>query len=164
MGILYSDDLDRFQLNQFKEAAKLRGTQVVFLKTLSEKKDIYTDIDIIPSEMPIYIDILFEQFPQNKRTLQREGWYNKDKEENNPITLQVPLDLEILSQWQIVLFPNKTQDALRYWKPYQITKISTRVEHPHFYTCAAVPYFIDKSPTIDRKENIIFLTDSDLDV
>ena len=59
MGILYSDDLDRFQIKQFKEAAKLRGTQVVFLKTLSEKKDIYTDIDIIPSEMPIYIDILF---------------------------------------------------------------------------------------------------------
>ena len=37
MGILYSDDLDRFQLNQFKEAAKLRGTQVVFLKQNSSR-------------------------------------------------------------------------------------------------------------------------------
>ena len=164
MGILYSDDLDRFQIKQFKEAAKLRGTQVVFLKTLSEKKDIYTDIDIIPSEMPIYIDILFQQFPQNKRTLQREGWYNKDKEEDNPITLQVPLDLQILSQWQIVLFPSNTKAPLKQWKPYQITKISTRVEHPAFYTCAAVPYFIDTSPELDRKSNTNFLSDEDLEL
>ena len=60
MGTLYSDDLDRFQIRQFKEAAKLRGTTVVFLKTLNESKDLYTDIDIETSEEPIYIDILFQ--------------------------------------------------------------------------------------------------------
>ena len=41
MGTLYSDDLDRFQIRQFKEAAKLRGTTVVFLKTLNESKECF---------------------------------------------------------------------------------------------------------------------------
>lgn len=157
MGTLYSDDLDRFQIRQFKEAAKLRGTTVVFLKTLNESKDLYTDIDIETSEEPIYIDILFQQFPQNKRTLQKEGWYNKDREEENPMTMQVPLDLNILKQWQIVLFPYDTQTPLKYYKPYQITKISTRVEHPNFYTVAAVPYYYDTSPLINRTESSNFI-------
>lgn len=157
MGTLYSDDLDRFQLNQFKEAAKLRGTKVVFLKTLTERKDLYTDIDIETSEEPIYIDILFQQFPQNKRTLQREGWYNKDREEENPMTMQVPLDLSILRQWQIVLLPYDTKAPLRYYKPYQVTKISTRVEHPNFYTVAVVPYYYDTSPLINRNESSNFI-------
>ena len=157
MGTLYSDDLDRFQIRQFKEAAKLRGTTVVFLKTLNESKDLYTDIDIETSEEPIYIDILFQQFPQNKRTLQKEGWYNKDREEENPMTMQVPLDLNILKQWQIVLFPYDTQAPLKYYKPYQITKISTRVEHANFYTIAALPYYYDTSPLINRAESSNFI-------
>lgn len=157
MGVLYGDDLDRFQINQFKEAAKLRGTKVVFLKTLTERKDLYTDIDIKTSETPIYIDVLFQQFPQNKRTLQKEGWYNKDREEENPMTMQVPLDLEIIRQWQIVLFPYDTQAPLKYYKPYQITKISTRVEHPSFYTIALVPYYYDTSPVIDRTSSSNFI-------
>lgn len=159
MGLLYSDDLDIIQLDYFKEAAKLRGTKVVFLKTLSEEKDVYTDIDINSDAEPIYVDIMFQQFPQNKRTLMREGWYNKDREEENPMTMDVPLDLDILSQWQIVLFPFDTKAPLNKWRPYQITKISSRLEHPHFYTVAAVPYFIDESPELDRTSNSNFISD-----
>lgn len=157
MGTLYKNDLDRIQIKQFKEAAKLRGTQVVFFETSSKTKDLYTDFDVETFPEEHKIDVLFQTFPQNKRTLMQEGWYNKDKEEENPITMQIPLDFPMLDQWQKILIPNNTQHPTSKWRLYEITHISTRVEHPFFYLVAVVPYYLDDSPELDRTQNQNFL-------
>ena len=158
MGFLYKTDLDRIQLGFIKEAAYLRGTDVLFYKTLKERKNIYTDIEIKSEPDPIRVSIILEQYPQNRKTLQREGWYNKDSEDN-PITAYVPLDLDILKRWQLVLIPGRivgeTEDSL--WRAYEVTKISTTMDHPHYYLIALAPIFDDYSPEINREENTNFI-------
>ena len=158
MGILYRSDLDRIQLNFFKEMANLRGTTVRFYETLSETKDIYTDIEVQSVQDYLEVDVLFEQYPQNRKTLQREGWYNKDADDN-PDTAYVPLDLSILKRWQIVLIPGRVNavDDGNYWRRYEVTKISTNMDHPHWYLIALAPKFTDNAPAIDRTENTNFI-------
>ena len=85
--------------------------------------------------------------PTRRLLLDKAGMVQRDSNNN----------LNILKQWQIVLFPYDTQAPLKYYKPYQITKISTRVEHPNFYTVAAVPYYYDTSPLINRTESSNFI-------
>lgn len=158
MGSLYQGDLDRIQLNFIKEAAKLRGTDVLFFETLMEHKDIYTDIEVKSQGTPIEVPVIMEQYPQNRKTLQREGWYNKDSEDN-PITMYVPLDLSILKRWQYVLIPgrvNRNNNPLDY-RAYETTKISTTMDHPHYYLIAVAPIFIDNSPDINRRHSTNFI-------
>lgn len=162
MGYLYGSDLDRIQLPFLKEAAKLRGTTVLFFQTLSETKNIYTDIEVQALEDPLSVDIIFQQYPQNRKTLEKAGWYNKDAEDN-PDTAFVPLDLEILKRWQFVLLPGKICTNLSgdieagSWRKYHITKMQTTMEHPHFYLVAMAPVFTDAAPVIDRTKNSNFV-------
>ena len=157
MGILYNSDLDRIQLDRFKEAARLRGTSVLFFETKSELKDIYTDIDVVSSLKGKPVDVLIETFPQNRRTLQKVGWYNKDKEEENPITMFVPLDLEILKLWQKILVPDNVSNEYYMWRAYQVTKISTRMVYPSFWLVAIAPIFTDNSPVLNRENDFNFI-------
>lgn len=158
MGLLYSSDLDRTQLGFFKEAAGLHGTRVYFYKTLSETKSLYTDIDITKEAEPISVDIMFEQYPVNIRTLKKYGWYNKD-EDDNPHTAFVPLDLETLSRWQEVLVPARILDKNTElgWRRFHITKLQTVMDHPFYYVVALAPVFDDNSPVIDRGNNSTFI-------
>lgn len=158
MGLLYSDDIDRIQLGYFKEAARLRGTTVYFYETLSETKDLYTDIDIEKETNPKSVDIIFEQYPINIKTLKKYGWYNKDSEDN-PHTAFVPLDLSILQRWQEVLIPARIIDKSlgSGWRRFHITKIQTVMDHPFYYLVALAPIFEDNSPTINRELNNNFL-------
>jgi hypothetical protein len=174
MGYLYSADLDRLQLNWFKEAARQKGTQVFFFETLTENKNIYTDIEVQSLSNALPVDIIFEQYPQNRKTLQKAGWYNKDSDDN-PDTAYVPLDLTILKRWQNVLIPFKISatlfpnpstpeedpDMVKYqkrgWRKYQITKMSTVMDYPHYYLVALAPVFTDNSPEIDRTKNSTFI-------
>ena len=166
MGLLYQDDLSRTQLNFFKEAAKLKGTQVTFLPTDTEVKDIYTDVTVesLTDEEDVkVIDILFETFPANRKTLERNGWYNKDAE-FHPIIAYVPLDLEELSRWGRVLLPATIAEPFNgTYSMYEVSKISTRMEHPFYWTVALVPVFPDNSPSIDRTKNSNFIDFSQLD-
>jgi hypothetical protein len=165
MGSLYSSDLDRIQLNFIKEASRLRGTDVLFFETLSETKDIYTDIDVSSSSTSISVSIILQDYPQNRKTLQRQGWYNKDSEDN-PITAYVPLDLEILKRWQKVLIPGRITGKSNHtlYRPYQITKIATTMDHPHYYLVAMAPLFDDASPDpIDMTENSNFINFGDIE-
>lgn len=158
MGFLYKTDLDRIQLGFIKESAYLRGTDVLFFQTLRERKNIYTDMEVQKEQDPIKVAVILEQYPQNRKTLQREGWYNKDSDDN-PITAYVPLDLDILKRWQIVLIPGKvigeSEESL--WRAYEVTKISTTMDHPHYFLIALAPIFDDKSPEIDRQSNTNFI-------
>lgn len=158
MGLLYSGDLDRIQLNHLKEAAKLRGTEVLFFETIEENKNLYTDIEIQSFDKPMKVNILFERYPQNRKTLQREGWYNKDADDN-PDTAYVPLDLDILRRWQEVLLPARIVDYNQElgWRRYHITKISTTMDHPFYYLVAMAPVFTDLAPKIDRTKNSNFI-------
>lgn len=158
MGTLYKQDLDRIQLDFIKEAAKLRGTDVLFYEVLSQIKDIYTDIEIESETQPIRVAVIMEQYPQNRKTLQREGWYNKDSEDN-PITMYVPLDLETLKRWQYVMIPGriKGDGNPSDYRLYEVTKISTNMDHPHYYLIAVAPIFTDNSPEIDRKQSTNFI-------
>lgn len=158
MGTLYKQDLDRIQLDFIKEVAKLRGTNVLFYKVLSQIKDIYTDIEIESETQPIQVAVIMEQYPQNRKTLQREGWYNKDSEDN-PITMYVPLDLETLKRWQYVMIPGriKGDGNPSDYRLYEVTKISTNMDHPHYYLIAVAPIFTDNSPEIDRKQSTNFI-------
>lgn len=158
MGILYQDDLNRIQLGFLKEAAYLRGTDVLFFETMEECKDIYTDVEIQTYETPIRVSVIMEQYPQNRKTLQREGWYNKDSEDN-PITMYVPLDLDILRRWQYVMIPGRVgeSDPQTCWRLYETTKISTTMDHPHYYLIAVAPIYTDNSPEIDRTQTTNFI-------
>ena len=158
MGLLYGGDLDRLQVNQLKEAAKLRGTEVLFFETLDEDKNLYTDIEIQSFEKPMKVNIIFEQYPQNRKTLQREGWYNKDADDN-PDTAYVPLDLDILKRWQEVLLPARIVGYGQElgWRRYHVTKISTTMDHPFYYLVALAPVFTDNAPEINRDQNTNFI-------
>lgn len=157
MGILYNSDLDRIQLDRFKEAARLRGTSVLFFETTSELKDIYTDVDVVSKLKGTPVDVLLETFPQNRRTLQKVGWYNKDKEDDNPVTMFVPLDLEILKLRQKILIPDNVSHEYSMWRAHRVTKISTRMVYPSFWLIAVAPLFEDVSPELDRTSNSNFL-------
>lgn len=164
MGLLYNKDLDKIQLGFIKEAAYLRGTDVLFFETLSEEKNIYTDIEVESLGDPIKVAIIMQEYPQNRKTLQRVGWYNKDADDN-PTIAYVPLDLDILRRWQNILIPgridgqsNKTQ-----WRRYQTTRISTTMDHPHYYLIALAPVFADNAPKLDRNENTNFIDFNNID-
>lgn len=164
MGNLYRADLDIILRNQFREAARQKGTGALFFETLDETKNIYTDIEVTELKDPITVDIIFQEYPQNRRTLERHGWYNKDSADN-PATAYVPLDLSILKRWQYVLLPGRitlTEQA-NYWRKYHVTRISSFMEHPGFYTIALAPVFDDKSPELDRSKNTNFIDFSDPD-
>lgn len=162
MGILYNNDLNRVQLRWFKEAARLRGTSVKFFETLTETKDIYTDVEITKEQNPIDVDILFEGYPQNRPTLDKYGWYDKNADDN-PDTAFVPLDLETLRRWQHVLIPSRTTDEVTLWRLYHVTRIATRMEHPFYWVVALAPVFPDNAPEIDRSDNFNFIDWEDIE-
>ena len=85
MGNLYRADLDIILRNQFREAARQKGTGALFFETLDETKNIYTDIEVTELKDPITVDIIFQEYPQNRRTLERHGWYNKDSADNQSL-------------------------------------------------------------------------------
>ena len=158
MGKLYTSDLDRLRLGYFKEAASLKGTTVYFYKTISEYKDIYTDIDIVKEAEPRKVDILFEQYPVNIKTLKKYGWYSVDGE-SNPHTAYVPLDLTTLNRWQEVLIPARIVgdgEGLG-WRRFHVTKMQTTMDHPSYYLIALAPVFEDNAPAIDREKNTTFI-------
>lgn len=161
MGFLYKTDLDTIQLNFLKESAYLRGTSVIFYETLSEEKNIYTDMEVQSMTTGTPVDIIFETYPQNRKTLQREGWYNKDAEDN-PATAFVPFDLSILKRWQRVLIPGQINDNPSLYRTYEVTKISTTMDHPHYYLIALAPVFTDTSPAIDRNQNNTYIEFNDI--
>lgn len=158
MGTFYTGDIDRLFPNYMVETLRLFGTPALFYETLTETKDIYTDNDISSFVDPVSVNILYTEYPRNIKTLQRIGWYNKESEDN-PAIAYVPLKIDILKRWQKVLLPGNSSSYtdVKLWRPYQVTKISSTMEHPYYTLIALAPIFADNSPTIDRTKNSNFL-------
>ena len=175
MGILYSNDLDRIQLPWFKEAAGLRGTTVKFYETIEQTGDIYTDMTIVHSDTPTLCDVMFLEFPATKKTLDMYGWYSEDPE-YNPLLALVPIDLKILRRWVRVEIPARIAGKVLGYpdlenpdpsdpnfdpqpnrdRMFEVTKISTRMVYPHFWTVAMAPLFTDTSPAMDDNKNSVY--------
>ena len=149
MGLLINGDAQLLR-GFFKEAAKLRGIQVLYQYPIDMTFSNYAEEDPRGFSEAEEIDIIFEENPKMK-TLQRYGWISETTEEV-PYMAHFPYDTYKLAKGCRVTIPSPLEDGIG--RKFVVTEIRSSLEFPEAWACKLAPVFFDK-PNPEKLENKI---------
>lgn len=136
MGLLINSDAELLR-NFFKEAAKLRGIEVLYQYPIDMTFSKYAEEDPRGYSEPKKLDIIFEANPSIK-TLKRYKWITETAEDV-PLMGHFPYDTFKLSKGCRIEIPSPlSPDSGRL---FTVTEIHTSLEYPEAWACKLAPVF-----------------------
>lgn len=148
MGLLINSDAELLR-HFFKEAAKLRGIQVLYQYPIDMTFSKYAEEDPRGYSEFEEIDVIFEENP-NIRTLKRYNWITEDRQEV-PYMCHFCYDTKKLSKGCRIQIPSPTEDGGG--RLFVVTDIRTSLEYPEAWTCKLAPVFHKKpNPEVVEKQ------------